>query len=158
MPEWVSDSHSVVSDFLWPPWTIACQAPLSMNSPGKNPGVACHFLLYGKGLLVPKKCSRNANFPLWKNNFLLWASQVSLVIKNPPVKQEMPFWSLGWEDFLEQEGTATHSSILGWEIPRTEEPGGLQSMGLQRVGHIWVNEHSTQDSSISKLGEGKKRI
>ena len=42
--------------------------------------------------------------------------------------------SLGWEDPLE-EGTATHSSILAWRIPYTEEPGGLQSMGSQRVGH-----------------------
>ena len=42
--------------------------------------------------------------------------------------------SLGWEDPLEK-GMATHSSILAWEIPWTEEPGGLQSMGLQRVGH-----------------------
>ena len=42
--------------------------------------------------------------------------------------------SLGWDDPLE-EGMATHSSILVWRIPWTEEPGGLQSMGLQRVGH-----------------------
>ena len=42
--------------------------------------------------------------------------------------------SLGWEDPLE-EGMATYSSILAWRIPWTEEPGGLQSMGLQRVGH-----------------------
>ena len=42
--------------------------------------------------------------------------------------------SLGWEDPLE-EGMATHSSVLVWRIPWTEEPGGLQSMGLQRVGH-----------------------
>ena len=42
--------------------------------------------------------------------------------------------SLGWEDPLEK-GMATHSSFLAWEIPWTEEPGGLQSMGLQRVGH-----------------------
>ena len=41
---------------------------------------------------------------------------------------------LGWEDPLE-EGVATHSSILAWRIPWTEEPGGLQSVGLQRVGH-----------------------
>jgi len=40
--------------------------------------------------------------------------------------------SMGWEDPLEKE-MATHSSILAWEIPRTQEPGGLQSMGLQRV-------------------------
>ena len=42
--------------------------------------------------------------------------------------------SLGWEDLLEKE-MATHSSILAWRIPRTEEPGGLQSVGSQRVGH-----------------------
>ena len=42
--------------------------------------------------------------------------------------------SLGWEDPLE-EGMVTHSSIFVWEIPRTEEPGGLQSTGLQRFGH-----------------------
>ena len=42
--------------------------------------------------------------------------------------------SLGWEDPLE-EGMATHSSVLVWRIPWREEPGGLQSMGLQRVGH-----------------------
>ena len=42
--------------------------------------------------------------------------------------------SLGWEDSLEKE-IATHSSILAWRIPRAEEPGGLQSMGSQRVRH-----------------------
>ena len=41
---------------------------------------------------------------------------------------------LGWEDSL-KEGIATHSGILAWRIPQTEEPGGLQSIGLQRVGH-----------------------
>ena len=48
--------------------------------------------------------------------------------------QETPIRSLGEDDPLEKE-MATHSSILAWEVPRTEEPGGLQSMGLQRVGH-----------------------
>ena len=43
---------------------------------------------------------------------------------------------LGWEDPLEQ-GMATHSSILAWKIPWTEKPDGLQSMGLQRIGHDW---------------------
>ena len=46
-------------------------------------------------------------------------------------------WSLGWEGSLEKE-IATHSSILAWKIPWTEEPGGLQSIGLQRVGHDWA--------------------
>ena len=49
--------------------------------------------------------------------------------------------SLGWEDPLEKE-MATDSSILAWEIPRTEEPGGLQSMGSQRVRHDWTHTHA----------------
>ena len=58
-------------------------------------------------------------------------------IKNPPVKQATRVPFLGWEDPLEK-GMATHSSILDWRIPWTEEPGGLQSMGPQRVGHDWA--------------------
>ena len=54
--------------------------------------------------------------------------------KNPPATQETQVQSLGREDPLEKE-IATHSSILAWRIPWTEEPGGLQSMGFQRVGH-----------------------
>ena len=56
----------------------------------------------------------------------------SQTVKNLPVKQEMWVRSLSREDLLEKE-MATHSSILAWRIPRTEEPGGLQSMGSQRV-------------------------
>ena len=55
-------------------------------------------------------------------------------MKNLPTVQEMQVQSLGWEDPLE-EGMPTHSSILAWRIPWTEEPSGLQSMRLQRVGH-----------------------
>ena len=58
-------------------------------------------------------------------------------VKNPSAMQEpqeMQVRSLGREDPLE-EAMATHSSILTWRIPRTEEPDGLQSMGSQRVGH-----------------------
>ena len=54
--------------------------------------------------------------------------------------QETPVWSLGWEDPLE-EARATHTSIFAWEISWIEEPGGLQSMGLQRVGQDCVTEH-----------------
>ena len=62
------------------------------------------------------------------------ASLVAQTVKNPPARRETWVQSLGWEDPLE-EGMATHSSILAWRIPWTEEPGGLQSTGLQRVGH-----------------------
>ena len=54
------------------------------------------------------------------------------MIKNLPAMQETGVQSLGQEDPLEKE-MATHSSILAWEIPWTDKPGGLQSMGLQRV-------------------------
>ena len=56
------------------------------------------------------------------------------MLKNLPAMQETPVQSLGWEDPLEK-GMATHSSILAWEIPQKEEPGGLQSIGSQRIGH-----------------------
>ena len=51
--------------------------------------------------------------------------------------QDMSVGSLGWKDPLEKK-MATHSSTLAWEIQWTEEPGRLQSMGLQRVGHNWA--------------------
>ena len=54
------------------------------------------------------------------------------MVKNLPAMWETWVQSLGWEDPLE-EGMATHSSVLAWRIPWTEEPGGLQSMGSQRV-------------------------
>ena len=55
-------------------------------------------------------------------------------VKNLPAMQETKVRSLDWEGPMEK-GIATHSSILGWRIPWTEEPGGLKSMGSQRVGH-----------------------
>ena len=58
-------------------------------------------------------------------------------VKNPTDKHDTEALSLGQEEPLEKE-MATHSSILAWEIPGTEEPGGLYSMGSQRVGHYWV--------------------
>ena len=62
------------------------------------------------------------------------ASLVAQSVKNLPAVQETQVQSLGWEDPLEKE-MATHSSILAWKILWTEEPGGLQFMGSQRVGH-----------------------
>ena len=56
------------------------------------------------------------------------------MVMNLPAMQETGVQSLGWED-LQEKGMDTHSSTLAWRIPWTEEPGGLQSMGSQRVGH-----------------------
>ena len=63
-----------------------------------------------------------------------WASLMAQLVKNLPAMWKTWVQSLGREDPLER-GMATHSSILAWKIPWTEDPGGLQSMGLQRVGH-----------------------
>ena len=77
------------------------------------PGLGrCH----GEGISYPRQYS--------------WAS---LVAQSPPAMQETWVRSLGWEDPLEKE-IATHSSILAWRIPWTEEPGGLQSMGVTKSG------------------------
>ena len=61
------------------------------------------------------------------------------MVKNPPEMKETRGQSLGGEDPLEKE-METHSSILAWEIPRTEKSGGLQSMGSQRAGHEGATE------------------
>ena len=61
--------------------------------------------------------------------------------------QEIWVQSLDWEDLLEKE-MATHSSILAWRIPWMEEPGGLQSLGLQRVGHDLVTLATKHTHSI----------
>ena len=63
-----------------------------------------------------------------------WGFPGGSVLNNLPAMQEMWARSLGWEDPLEKE-MATHSSIIAWEIPQTEERGRLQYMGLLRAGH-----------------------
>ena len=63
-----------------------------------------------------------------------WVSLVAQTVKNPPAMWETQVQSLGQETPLE-EGMAPHSSVLAWRIPRTEQSGGLQSMGSQRVRH-----------------------
>ena len=76
----------------------------------------------------------------WPTCYLLlslvkyWTSLEAQMVKNLPTTQVQ---SLGWEELLEKE-MATHSSIPAWKIPWMEEPGRLQFMGLQRVGHDWA--------------------
>ena len=73
------------------------------------------------------------NTKTWVQISILWNLRPSLAaqsVKNLSAMEETCVWPLGWEDPLEKE-MATHSSILGWEIPWTEEPGGQQSMGSQ---------------------------
>ena len=67
-------------------------------------------------------------------SYIIVASLVAQTVKYLPAIWETRVHSLGWEDPLEKE-MATHSSTLAWKIPWTDEPGRLQSMGSQRVGH-----------------------
>ena len=75
---------------------------------------------------------KSTDMPL--RHVIIWALLVTQSVKNLPVVQGTQVRSLGQEDPLEKE-MATHSNILAWENPWTEEPGGLQCMGSQRVGH-----------------------
>ena len=84
-----------------------------------------------------RKNLKHKSFLKSQNNNLvriIWTSLVAQSVKRLPTMQETQVQSLGWEDLLKKE-MATYSSILAWKIPWTEEPGRLQSMGSQRVGH-----------------------
>ena len=97
-------------------------------------------------LLGPWWDSRVCSMNIWFCIFfsatsLSWTSLVAPAIKNLPAMRETQVQSLGREDPLEK-AMATHSSILAWRIPWTEEPGRLQSTGLQRVRHDWTTSLS----------------
>ena len=112
------------SRLLATPWTAAYQAPLSMDFLGKSTGVGCHCLLRDKGSKM---------LQLGKSNFFK-GFPGGASDKEPACqcrRHETQVWSLGWEDPLEK-GMATHSSILAWRIPWTEEPGGFWSMGVTK--------------------------
>ena len=81
-------------------------------------------------ILFPELCAQAPECWFVRHHGCFWASLVAQMVKNLPAMQETQVPSLGQEDPLEKE-MATHSGILAWKIPRTEEPGGLQSMGLQ---------------------------
>ena len=87
---------------------------------------------------------------LWLTLITWCASLVAQLVKNLPAVQETQVWSLGQEDPLEKE-MAIHSSILVWKTSWTQEPGGLQSMGLQRVGHDWETNINLLDD-LNKEG------
>ena len=80
-------------------------------------------------------------------------SLVAQMVKHLPTMRETRVQSLGREDLLEKE-IATLSSILAWKIPWTAEPGGLQSMGSQRVGHDWMTSPSPSFLSIGFIVGG----
>ena len=86
------------------------------------------------GLSYPSSCNQSLRENLNPPNLTPRAFPVAQVVKNLAATQETQVQSLGQEDPLEK-GMAVHSSILAWRIPGTEDPGGLWSVGSQRVGH-----------------------
>ena len=73
------------------------------------------------------------------------------MVKNLPAMQETRIWSLGQEDPL-KKGMATHSIIFAWRIPWTEEPGGLQSMGLQRIRYDFTTQQQQRKIVCEPMG------
>ena len=135
-------SSNAMLNIVCPLWR-ASQVALVVKSPpanagkhqrcgsgGRSPGK-------GKGDPLQYSCLEN---PVDRGACPL-ASLVAQRIKRLPAMQETRVRSLGWEDPLEKE-MATHSSILAWRIPWTEDPGGLQSTGSQRVRHDWATSLS----------------
>ena len=88
-------------------------------------------------------------FSLFHKHMVL-LSLMAQMVKNSPAMWETWVPSLGRKDPLE-EGMATHSSILAWRIPQTEEPG-LQSMGSQKVGYYWATKHARQ-TTMGEVGQ-----
>ena len=153
-------SHSVVSHSFSTLWTVASHAPLSMGLswheyysglPFPPPGDLPNPGIEPMSLMIPALAGRffttTATWEAWVNCMVcefylskavtkkcLRASLMAQIVKNLSEMQETWVGSLGWEVPLEK-GMATHSSTLAWTIPLTLEPGGLQSMGLQRAGH-----------------------
>ena len=83
------------------------------------------------------------------------ASLIAQSVKNLPAVQETQVQVLGWADPLEKE-MVIHSSMLAWRIPWTEEPGGLQFIGSQRVGHDWASKRSTHTAQMKGLSQLEK--
>ena len=96
-----------------------------------------------KLIICPTHCDIQPHYLLkpFLNSSPVWASLVAQRLKGLPAMQKTWVRYLGWEDPLEKE-METHSRILAWRIPWTEEPGGLQSTGSQRIGHDWMTSLS----------------
>ena len=138
----VQFSCSVVSDSLRPPESQHARLPVHHQLP-ESTQTHVHGVSDAIQLSHPLLPSSPPALNLSQHQGLFkWsASLVAQRLKRLPGIQETRVWSLGREDPLEKEMT-THSSTLAWRIPWREEPGRLQSMGSQRVGHDWETEHT----------------
>ena len=117
------------------------------RSPGERNGYSLIFLpgeFHGQRSLMGYNLWGNKELDMTEQFIFIYIFGASLVaqrLKRLPGMRETRVRSLGWEDPLEKE-MATHSSTLAWRIPWREEPGRLQSMGSQRVGHDWATSLS----------------
>ena len=114
----------VISTGARAPWIGGCFVTRWADPSTQSPDRSGH-------LVVGRSLFSNDTSHLEVGN---WACLVAQMVKNLPAAQEVWVQSLGQEDLLEKE-MATHSSILVWRIPQTEEPDRLQSIGSRRVGH-----------------------
>ena len=117
------------------------------DSPGKNTGVGCHFLLHKWNRVLTISLLLNHLHLLIIHVIFIYlvislALLVAQTVKNLPAIRETQVHSLGLEGLLEK-GMATHSNVLTWRIPWTEEPGVLQSMGSQRDPR-WLPQRTSQ--------------
>ena len=125
--------------------------------PGKSTGVGCHCLLH----ICMSHYNTKQKIIIGHRNYTVLCNLTSLVaqtVKHLPTTRETWVRPLGREDPLEKE-MATHSCILAWKIPWTEEPGRQQSMGSQRVRHDWATSHTRmqpqkEDSFLVKVIHG----
>ena len=141
----------------WRPWYVKCIViKLLQNNKSKKESLFVRkmfiWFIWAKDALflplLPKEFehgkTNRSGFNFWKcvlrkKDEGCGASLLAQMVKNPLAMQETWVWSLGREDALKKE-VATHSSILAWRISWTEETGGLQSTGSQRVRHHWVTK------------------
>ena len=137
------------------PWTAAHQAPPSLGFSRQEHWSSKH--VHWAVVKTAKYKEQISDQPVRLVRRLLkkaLGSPAGSVVKNPPAKQEIWVQSLGWEDPLEKE-MVIHSSILAWEIPRTEDPGRPQSRGSQRLRQDsnWSTT-SSQQSHSHRTGRG----
>ena len=112
--------------------------------PTKYSNLCPHTWMFTVVLFIRAKHRKQLKRVYWINRLwyictIIQCFPCGSVVKNPPAMQKSWVQSLGQEDHLEKEMT-THSSILAWRIPWTEKSGGLQSMGLQKVGYDLVTK------------------
>ena len=142
---------------LLKPWEAVSSSSCSSFLPAPHPFwalILCRQDVWVQ-IFIYEYCSEYAHLFLYLLDLVRIFFLVSQMVKNFPALQETQVWSLGQEDPLEEE-TATHSSILAWKIPWTEEPGRLQFMGSQRIGHNWVTNIFFFKVTSSEISQTEK--